>query len=1001
MAEATLIEDVYTLGEKIGEGGMAAVYRAEVDLDRFDYTLLYAYTQVKGETHHERRMAAQEFREKLSAAALDIDTVRAMLGAHNIPLPTQQVAVKIAKGDMDIGRFEAEWQNLICLGHDHVVKVFGGGTWEGRPYYAMELLENIVAPEKIATEFSFQQKLEILSQAGRGLAYLHKNGIVHRDVKPDNMVTVELEPGRYATKVADLGIAKNVEESMGLTATGAVMGTPYYMAPEQIKSSKDVDHRADIYSLGASLYRLVTGAPPYHDKTTLFEIFESVRIGQPPIAPKEHNPSLPDPVVEMIQCAMANDPENRYKSMDELVSDLETYVREESSELLATINPALINGDATTANRQSGMYNFERILSETKAGKLDGTPTGVDLNASTLVGATGAHGVDGTAGGGSLLGRLALAAAGLLLAAGAVYGGWTWMRGQRYREALQAGKDALAQRRYADAKARFTEALEAQSTPEAQTALARVEEALARALERRQLMAEATTAATEGDTRGAAAAYGRVLKLAGYEDDAEAKAGLQNANATLVADAMKSAATAMAAKDWDAARAAYAEILELDPDHAKATAGMREARAGQESQRRAARFNATFERGVRALESGDPTTAAEAFEAALAIAGFEEHAEARSHLRDAQKAIAERNRKATFDAALAKGKRLLEAELWDQADRAFSEALFVDGYETAPEALMGRQAARDGLARMQRKQRFQEALTRGQRLLQAKEWEEAEEAFVEALAVEGYETDRGAIHGRDAARTSLAAARLQERYDATLKQARAAVEQKDYDGAIELYEAANRIQADGPAAVELPRARKALAKAEEERKRKQTFEEALAQGEAQLASQNWKAAETAFDRALAVPGYDKNDRAEAGRKAAAEGYAASHGKLALTFRNPAGAEMQGSKVTLWIDGRAVLHEYTGGSSTQETKAGLVTLEARAPGYQPYKQTVQVAAGGTPTAFDVRFEHIPVAAQPSETRTIIREVPSENRADRNLDRARKIIDTGVKIRGFFR
>jgi serine/threonine protein kinase len=363
MNKGTVIDGVYTLLDQIAEGGMAVVHRASVNLDAFDYTRLYAYTQVKGRTHAERQQRSAELAQSLAGQKLDRDTIRAILQAHSIPLPPPMVAVKVAKANMDPLRFEAEWRNLLCLGHPNVIKVYGGGTWLGRPYYAMELLEGLIDPELIANTFSLAHKLRILADAGRGLAFLHENGLVHRDVKPENFLTCRTSAGEFITLVSDLGIAKTIDGSPGLTQTEQMMGTPYYMSPEQVRSSRDVDARADIYSMGATLYAMVLGVPPFHNKTTLFEIIASVTVGEPPIPPKQHSPNLPDDIDAIIRCAMAYAVEDRYQTMNDLVADLEVYVQRANPQLLASINLAALPPDASLSGTPySGTYHFESLL---------------------------------------------------------------------------------------------------------------------------------------------------------------------------------------------------------------------------------------------------------------------------------------------------------------------------------------------------------------------------------------------------------------------------------------------------------------------------------------------------------------------------------------------------------------------------------------------------------------------------------------------------------------
>lgn len=364
MSEQIILDGVYSLRKKIAEGGMAVIYLADVNLDAYDYTRLYAYTQVQGKTHVERQSQAARLAQTLAGETLDRETVRAMLKAHDIPLPPSLVVVKVAKEVMDPLRFEAEWQNLLCLSHPNVVKVYGGGNHMGRQYYAMEYVEGLCDPDDIAKSFSVANKLKLLVKAGRGLAYLHEHGLIHRDIKPDNFLVSMGADGEYEARITDLGIAKVSDGSPGLTQTSQMMGTPYFMSPEQVRSSRDVDARADIYSLGASLYGMVLGVPPYHDKTTVFEIIASVSRGEGPIPPRQHNPNLPEVIAAIIQCSMASDPNDRYQTMHDFVYDLETYLANARPDLLAgTKVDTLPLGTFDQNEVRSGTYRFESVIS--------------------------------------------------------------------------------------------------------------------------------------------------------------------------------------------------------------------------------------------------------------------------------------------------------------------------------------------------------------------------------------------------------------------------------------------------------------------------------------------------------------------------------------------------------------------------------------------------------------------------------------------------------------
>ena len=323
----TIIDGVYALKEKIGEGGMASVYLAEVDLARFDYTTLYAYTQVQGASHSERRENAEGLAKELKSKSLDLATMRVILETQNIPIPNNNVAVKVLTGREGVDRFEGEWKNLLCLNHPNVVHVYGGGVYQKRAYYSMELIENLVQPKEIKKSFSMKDKLNVLIQAGRGVQFLHDNGLIHRDIKPDNLATSEVAKGEYITKVTDLGLGKDIDDDMGLTQTNTIMGSPSYMSPEQIASTKNVDFRTDIYSLGASLFEFVTGYRPYDDKTTVYELIAAVSQGESPFVCDERIAHLPPAMIEIIEKSMAFDPDDRYSTVAEFVDALEAYLK--------------------------------------------------------------------------------------------------------------------------------------------------------------------------------------------------------------------------------------------------------------------------------------------------------------------------------------------------------------------------------------------------------------------------------------------------------------------------------------------------------------------------------------------------------------------------------------------------------------------------------------------------------------------------------------------------
>ncbi len=318
----SVIDGAFTILNRIGCGGMSVVYRVYVDLDRFDYRLLYAYSQVQGPTHTLRLLRAQEAAGDPALAGMRPHECRRVLREKKLPLPGSIVALKMARESCPSARFEAEWKNLLCLKHPNLIQVYGGGRCGERSYYTMELIENILPTGEITTGFSLRDRIEVIIQAGEGLSFLHSNGIIHRDVKPSNFIVSAAPEGRFVAKITDIGLFRNVEESLDLTGPESVLGTLPYMAPEQMRAPGDADARSDIYSLGASLYELLAGRRPYHDRESAWEVFTAVADGERPIPPRRHDPSLPDGLCDIVQRAMEHDPQRRYQTVREFLSQL-------------------------------------------------------------------------------------------------------------------------------------------------------------------------------------------------------------------------------------------------------------------------------------------------------------------------------------------------------------------------------------------------------------------------------------------------------------------------------------------------------------------------------------------------------------------------------------------------------------------------------------------------------------------------------------------------------
>ena len=208
----------------------------------------------------------------------------------------RKVALKIIKLGMDtrqvVVRFEAERQALAMMDHPSIAKVLDGGMTEtGRPYFAMELVKGVPITEFCDdAKFDLRQRLDLFTEVCSAVQHAHQKGIIHRDIKPSN-VLVTLHDGKPVPKVIDFGIAKATNQELTqktlFTEYQQILGTPEYMAPEQASmSGLDVDTRADIYSLGALLYELLTGTKPFDLNTLLTqgyeELLRTIREEDPP-----------------------------------------------------------------------------------------------------------------------------------------------------------------------------------------------------------------------------------------------------------------------------------------------------------------------------------------------------------------------------------------------------------------------------------------------------------------------------------------------------------------------------------------------------------------------------------------------------------------------------------------------------------------------------------------------------------------------------------------------
>ncbi|MEL6106469.1 MAG: protein kinase [Planctomycetota bacterium] len=252
---------------------------------------------------------------------------------------------RLANNPTSLARFTREAYAAAQLTHHNVVQIYDFGEDNGQHYFSMEWVRGGTLSDLVREKGCIDPKLAAgyIAQAARGLQFAHRSGMVHRDVKPGNLLLSE----DGVVKVADLGLVKIPDEldpessgdemaSTGsrqsgtqVTLQGSAVGTPAYMAPEQSSDATSVDHRADIYSLGCSLFYLLAGRSPY-DGTVVSEVLEKHASAPLPDL-SDINHRVPAPLVRAVERAMAKRADDRYPSLAEMIKDLEDFLGIEST----------------------------------------------------------------------------------------------------------------------------------------------------------------------------------------------------------------------------------------------------------------------------------------------------------------------------------------------------------------------------------------------------------------------------------------------------------------------------------------------------------------------------------------------------------------------------------------------------------------------------------------------------------------------------------------------
>ena len=288
-------------------------------------TQIERMSNVVEETRPTHRIPGFQILEKLGAGAMATVFKAKQLSLDRITA-VKVLPKRLSENPEYVERFYKEGRAAAMLNHNNIVQAIDVGESGGYHYFVMEYVEGKTVYDDLSKgqAYSETEALDIILQIADALAHAHERGLIHRDVKPKNIMITK----SGIAKLADMGLAREAaDQAAAQMEAGRAYGTPYYISPEQIRGELDIDFRADIYSLGATLYHMVTGRVPFEAPTPSAVMHKHLK---EQLVPPDHiNPALSVGISEVVEVMMAKRREDRYSNVREVIEDLRAVRRGE------------------------------------------------------------------------------------------------------------------------------------------------------------------------------------------------------------------------------------------------------------------------------------------------------------------------------------------------------------------------------------------------------------------------------------------------------------------------------------------------------------------------------------------------------------------------------------------------------------------------------------------------------------------------------------------------